>query len=735
VSVTIPLPGLIDAVPDAVIVAENGGLIVFVNASCEAMFGYARAELYSSPLETLLPDPRGVAHVIAREGFSRGPVARPMGAGILLKGRKKDGTEIPVDVSLGTLHTATGLHFVVVARDASGRLRAEEALRQSEQRYRELFESADGVFIATPGGRYTDVNAAGCRMLGYTREELIGRSITEFIAPEGLARQRTLMRKVIGGVPDVSEWELRRKDGTFVPVELSADTLPDGRVRAVVRDISDRKRAEEAIRRSEESLARAQSVAHVGSFDWDVRTGVNERSAELCTLYGLGPAEKSVPPWALSENVHPDDRGALFGALHAAERQGRPYRLEHRIVRPDGTERVVLHQGDVVMEGGRVARVVGTMLDITERKRAEAEREEALQELQAVLDQCPVGIVIVRGDTIKLNARALALTQQPFDYPGQHGEVVLTPEGRQVDPAELPTKRALRGDRFDSVEFLVMRPDGSRIPISVSGAPVAPAAGAGGAVPKAVVVFQDISTVKDLERLRSEWSAIVAHDLRHPLNAITLHAIVLRRAIARAEGGGAAAVPLESAETIIRSAARLNRMIDDLLDLSRLEARRLAVARRPTDLPALARSIIDLLGASDDAHPIDLRVEGSIPLANVDPDRITQVIENLLSNAIKYGAPLRPIVVEVSATPDRVRVAVTNEGAGIAPEDLPGVFARFVRTDEAKRGGVTGVGLGLYIAHELVVAHGGEITAESVPGGRTTFQFTIPIQAVQPEAP
>jgi PAS domain S-box-containing protein len=731
VSLTTPLPGLIDAVPDAVIVTDAEGLIVFVNASCESMFGYAREELHSMPIETLVPEQRRAAHVAAREGFARAPVARPMGVGMVLTGRKKDGTEIPVDVSLGTLRAASGVHFIAVARDATARLRDEEELRRSEQRYRDLFESADGVFIASPDGRCTDVNTAACLMLGCAREEVIGRPISEFVAPDSVARQNAVVQELRAGATDISEWELRRKDGTLLPIEVSSNALPDGRLRGVARDISERRRAEEAIRRSEESLARAQSVAQVGSFDWDVTTGTVRRSAELCALCGIAPEARSVRAWNFSERIHPEDGEAVLGALQAAERDGRAYRLEHRIVRPDGTERVVLHQGDAVMEGGRVVRVVGTMLDITERKRAEGEREEALQEIQAVLDQCPVGLVIARGasgESLKLNARALALTRQPFDHAGEHGDVALTPDGLPLEAGDNPALRALRGERFESAEFLLRRPDGSRIPVSVSGAPVAPVPDAGGAVPKAIVAFQDITAVKDLERLRSEWSAIVAHDLRHPLNAIALHAVVLGRAIARGRDGPLTGAP-ESAETILRSAARLNRMIDDLLDLSRLEARRLVLARRPTDLAALVRSIVGLLGANDDEHPIDLRVEGSVPLVNVDPDRITQVIENLLSNAMKYGTRGRPIVVDLGATPDRVHVAVTSEGAGIAPDDLPRVFARFVRTDGAKPGGATGLGLGLYIAHELVVAHGGEITAESAPDGRTTFRFAIPIQA------
>lgn len=580
--------------------------------------------------------------------------------------------------------------------------------------------------MTTPEGRFTDVNAAGCRLLGYTREELIGRSMTELVAQEALARQSEVAGHLHEGGADVSEWELRRKDGTFVPVELSANALPDGQLRGFVRDISERKRLSEAMRRSEESLARAQRVAHVGSFDWDLRTNVAHRSAELCALFGLGPEAESVPPGTLSQMIDPDDRAVVLDAIDAAEREGRSYRIEHRIVRRDGTERVVLHQGEAVTEGDRVARIVGTMLDITERKRAEAEREESLQELQTVLDQCPMGIILARGthgEEVRLNVRAKDIVGRPVDRVGQYPNILLWPDGRPIDPDDHPTLRALRGERFDSAEFLLQLPDGSRVPVSVGGAPVP---GGSSTVPRAVVAFQDISAAKHLERLRSEWSSIVAHDLRQPLHSITLQASIIERAISRAPGSPLP-VALEAAKLIARSAARLNRMIDDLLDLSRLEARRLTLSRCSTDLPALVRLVVGSLGSSADAHPVHVRVDGSIPLVNVDPDRMAQVMENLVSNAMKYGAPKRPIDVTIGATAEQVRVAVTNEGAGIAPQDLPHLFDRFVRTEDTRRGKMKGIGLGLYIARELVTAHGGEISAESVPGERTTFRFTVPI--------
>lgn len=721
------LRSLVDCMPDAVIVTNAESRIVFVNATCEKMFGYARAELTTEPIEILVPEHRRAAHVVARTGFARAPVARPMGRGMLLSGRRKDGTELPIDVSLGTMPTSAGVAYVAVVRDATERSRADQKLRDAESRYRQLVELApDGIFACDAEGRYTDVNEAGCRMLGYERGELVGRSIRELVAPEELSRQAALAQRLLEGATDVSEWRLRRKDGTYVATELSSIAMPGGSLLALVRDVSERKRAEEALQRSEESLSRAQRVAHVGSFDWDLRNQTVTRSAELCALFGVSPESGTAPPRSLAAMWHPDDREEALRAVAEAEHDGRPYRLEHRIVRHDGSERIVLHQGEAVTEEGRVVRVVGTLLDITERKRIESEREQSLRQLRAVLESCPIGIALVmgpHGEDVQLNARAQALTGWPGrPEPGYEG--ALLQDGRPLAFDQRPSARALRGERVEGVELAVRTPSGTLTPVLASAAPILDA---DGAVQGAVVAVVDITVHKELERLRAEWSSIVAHDLRQPLNAIVLHAAVLRRALTRVPDDPKAK-PVEVADTIARAAARMNRMIEDLLDLSRLEAHRLELQRRTTDLVSLVRTEIEPFGAALGSRLPELRVTGTIPPVNVDPDRIAQVMENLLSNAVKYGTNAEPVVVTLGATPDEITVSVSNAGPGIPPADLPRLFGRFVRVDDGKRT-TKGIGLGLYITRELVNAHGGEITAESVPGGRTIFRFTIPTKA------
>jgi signal transduction histidine kinase len=242
----------------------------------------------------------------------------------------------------------------------------------------------------------------------------------------------------------------------------------------------------------------------------------------------------------------------------------------------------------------------------------------------------------------------------------------------------------------------------------------------------AVVSFQDITPVRELERLRAEWSSIVAHDLRQPLHMIAVQTSLILRGIdvQRADDMRRAIGQIRG------SVGRLNRMIGDLMDLSRLEASRLELSRVRLDVPAVVHAAVERFAVDAGDRGLEVRVRGAPLLADIDPDRIAQVMDNLLTNAIKYGRPETKVVVDVEGREGEVSVAVSNQGSGIARDDLPRLFHRFERTETVKQGRkgiVAGVGLGLYITRGLVEAHGGRITVQSTPGGTTTFRFTLPV--------
>lgn len=715
----------LDEAPIGMALVGLDGRFLRVNRALCEIVGYSREELTALTFQQIThPEDVDIDVALAERLFG-GEIPRYQLAKRYIR---KDGSIADVMLHGSVVRDAAGapLYGIAQVQDITEQKRSEEALRRSESRFRDLFEQlSDGVFVADLSGRYTDVNAAGCRMLGYAREEIVGKSIMDLIPPEDVPRLAESREQMLEpGHVHTGEWSLRRKDGAMLPVEISAKILSDGRWQAVVRDVSERRRAEAELRRSEESLARAQRVAHVGSWEWNLRTGEVWHSMELYRLFGVDPSPRYAHPLSLLDLCAPSEREWIRRVVEDAVRNGSRYCIEHRVERPDGTERFVLQQGEPVFERGQLVSMIGTVLDITERKRAELETERSLRRLDAVLSLAPTAIIVMRGENseeITLNECAEALMGRAFSPRGglaQYAGYVLDASGAPVPVGELPGARALRGETTEGLELQIANPARGLVPVLVNAAPIRRI---DSGEPEAVVAFQDTSPLKELERLRAEWSSIIAHDLRQPVSTIALASELIRSALP-------ADVETTHLERIARATRRLRRMIDDLLDSSRLEARQLQLTKREVDLVALARESAAQMVPQAAPRAIELVTNERALTAEVDPDRVAQVLENLLTNAVKYGAPDTPIVIELRREGRGACISVTNEGETIPPAELPFLFRRFQRSEGARTSPVKGLGLGLYISRELVEAHGGRIAAEST-AGRTTFRVWLPMPA------
>ena len=487
------------------------------------------------------------------------------------------------------------------------------------------------------------------------------------------------------------------------------------------RDITEHQRSAEKLRRSEEALNRAQQIAHLGSWDWNLIRNDFVCSPELFAIFGITPEQNVLDPDSFIDFVHSDDRERLRSVVNETKRRGGAFHLEYRVARPDGSERNVLSQGEITVEAGRAVRVVGTVLDITDRKQAERGRDESLHWLRAVLAQTPVGMMLVHGpdgSRIEVNEHLQRLTGGRFTGDGKCPELILTPDAAPLAGDELPSVRALRGEELRLVEYLVRNELGDLIPVLASATPIRDDRGQ---VQGAVVAFQDITPVKELERMRAEWNTIIAHDLRQPLNTISLSTGILLR-----EAGEAPNIR-RPIDWIMRATKRLTGMIEELFDLSRMEARQLALAPKPIDLLALVHASVEAMALEASGRRFEVCAHGALVPIAADGDRIAQVLENLLTNAVKYSFADTAVVIGVTSVPGYLAVEVTNSGPGISADELPLLFQRFRRTDSARRSTVYGIGLGLYIARQLVEAHGGSLTAESSPGSTTTFRFLLPV--------
>jgi PAS domain S-box-containing protein len=345
--------------------------------------------------------------------------------------------------------------------------------------------------------------------------------------------------------------------------------------------------------------------------------------------------------------------------------------------------------------------------------------------LETVVDQMPEGILLMdaNGHVTMANRVLRSLAPAESAQVDRFGNRVMfdlrRPSGEVLPADDFPIVTALT-DRATTQghELMTRRADGQFVPVLVGASPIHTG---DGTLAGATMVVQDVSTLKELERLRQEWSSIVAHDLQQPVHTILLRTdLLLREALTEPQA--------QSVRQIRKSITNLGRMVTDLMDASLLDAKDLRLALERLDLGDLIHEIIER--TPETASRIKLVLpETARLLVRGDAQRLEQVMTNLLSNAVKYGVPESPIDVEVGLSREGAEVSVTNRGSGVPPDELPFLFERYARSHAARMGPTKGLGLGLYIARGIVEAHGGRIWVESVPEHTTTFHFTIPLDS------
>jgi signal transduction histidine kinase len=265
------------------------------------------------------------------------------------------------------------------------------------------------------------------------------------------------------------------------------------------------------------------------------------------------------------------------------------------------------------------------------------------------------------------------------------------------------------------VELRLERDGAPPIWVSLSAAPIRAAEGD---LHGAVTTIADVTGIHAMQEQRDDMLRTISHDLRTPLTVVVAQAQMLER---RPEDREAV---VRRAGTIRTSAGRMATMIEDLVDVVRLEAGHVRIEPRPVDLAAFARELRERLRGAVAVERLRLDLPERLPPALADPPRLERILVNLITNALKYSPPDAEAVLSAEERDGQVRISVRDRGVGIAADELPHLFERFYRTPAASRH--EGLGLGLYITRLLVEAHGGRISAESEPGRGSVFHVTLP---------
>jgi len=369
--------------------------------------------------------------------------------------------------------------------------------------------------------------------------------------------------------------------------------------------------------------------------------------------------------------------------------------------------------------------------DVTERKRMEAERERLTAELEATINAIADALIIYDpdGSIRHLNPAAERLfgygpeaREKPLAERLAHLDV-RTPDG-QPFPLLQTMQRVVDGEAMHGVLAVLRRQDGEATWMSNSAAPIrTPDGQRVGAVGTAT----DVTALHALQQEREMFLHTISHDLRAPLTAILGYAQLLRETLGKGEGDTSAG-PM--CDAVCEGAQRMNRMIDALVDMARLEGGQLVPKASPLPLGSFVQQLslrlqgLQLMGALE-AGRLTVAIPADLPSVLADPDLLERILLNLVTNAMKYSPAASPVRLEARQREGEVEISVSDRGEGIAPGDQPRLFERFSRPQGARRS--DSVGLGLYITRKLVEAHGGRIRVESAPGEGSTFFFTLPL--------
>lgn len=354
--------------------------------------------------------------------------------------------------------------------------------------------------------------------------------------------------------------------------------------------------------------------------------------------------------------------------------------------------------------------------------------QEVLEErrrLQTLIAHTEEGVAILDPDGyIRLFNRSLsAMTGWPADdaigQPASNVINVVDDQGNTIQAPNIPSNKPPDSEQPRRLEGWLVRRNGNLGPYA--GITLSPLYDNSGQLFSVVVNFQDVTRFKEAEDLKSTFVSVISHELKTPLALITGYAETLDREDVRWDSD-----TTHECLTVIREeSARLNHLIEDLLDAARIEAGALELKMSYMQLDDIAESTVEALRPIERDHMFALDFPSDFPVVRGDSERLRQVLRNLLSNAVKYSPPDSLIRVGGHVEPDRVVVSVSDEGPGIPLDEQDHLFERFSRGADAQDK-TSGAGLGLYLSKAIVEAHDGEIWVESAPGQGTTFYVSLP---------
>lgn len=739
------LASIVESAEDAVVARDPDGRVTVWNPAAERLFGYRRDEILGRSISVLMPvGPAGEtdeeAIQTAKEAVEHRETVRV----------RKDGALISVSLSVSPIRDAAGrtAGVATIARDLTNRLSPEQVLRESERRFRAMANAVPVMlWSGTPEMPRDWFNEAWLDFTGRPLDQESGDGWTAGLHPGDSERCRNALSVAFGQRrPFRMEYRLEGADGEYRWLFDSAAPMlgPDGYFLGFIGcaiDITDRKRAEEGLRRSELHFRTIVQTANEGICLVN-RKGetiyVNERMGEILGI----PAEQLLRR-PVMDFVPPEYHETARTRVRA-NFAGLSEEFEFPVLRADGTAVPMLIGSSPLRDAdGNIVGALGMFSDLTERSRAERslrESEERYRTLTEAVHQL-MWITDPVGETTYVN-------REWQEYVGR-GPVSEGPVdwGDLLFPGDVPRLSAMRhaaiaaGEPYES-EYRIRRRDGQYrwflarvVPMKDEGGRILSWFGSAADIHDLKTAEAELRRAKEeaeaANRAKDNFLAALSHELRTPLTPVLAVSSRLERNPSIPEAARA------GFELVRRNVELEARLIDDLLDVTRISKGRIELAREPVDVHEVLRDVLDI--CAPDALARELRVNARLNARTAwvdgDPARLRQIFWNLLKNAIKFTPKSGRIDVETSDGEGQpgLCVRVTDTGIGIEPGHLSRILHPFQQPAARPGQPGAGLGLGLAITDSLVRAHGGRLLPSSGGTGRGAT-FTVELATIPPPA-
>ncbi|MEG3911024.1 PAS domain S-box protein [Microcoleus sp. w2-18bC1] len=725
------LNSILESTPDFIVVKDREGRYVAINSNLANFLGKPSEEIIGKDDWELLPN-------AAREMMAKD---RQIMATGITESYEED---ISLDETPRTFLTtkapwrdANGniLGLIATTRDITDRKQAEEALRHKETQYRSIFESVnDGIIITElETGKVVAINPAQARIHGYTYEEFTQLPPGGFIHPDSYHLFVDFLETVKAGKQFFCHAIDIHKDNKCIDVEVTATPYwQDDKLYAlsVVRDITDRKQAEDAIKQSEERYR--SLIAATSQMVWI--TDAEGRCPDLPTFRAYtGQTVDEVVGFGWLDAIHPDDREPTVQVWMEAVQTKSRYDIEYRIRGADGNYRYFQARAvPILNEDGSIREWIGTSSDIHDRKQAEdaiKQSEERYRSLILATSQ-----IVWTGDSEGRCPDMPTLRA----YTGQTVEEVvgfgwlnaIHPDDRESTAQAW--MEAVQTKSLYDIEYRIRGADGNYRYFQGRGVPIL---NEDGSIREWVGTCTDIHDRKQAEflmakakeaaeaasRAKSEFLANMSHELRTPLNGIMGYAQILQRSKSLNQE------ERSRIDVIYQCGSHLLTLINDILDLSKIEAQK--VELMPTDFhfPAFLQGVAEMCRIRAELKGIQFHFPSSpeLPIGiHADEKRLRQVLINLLSNAIKFTDEGAVTFIVSFATEEKIRFEIRDTGTGIAQDQLQAIFQPFEQVGDRRRQ-TEGTGLGLAISQRIVELMGSTIQVQSEMNVGSIFWFDV----------